>query len=148
MAIPMDGENMNGKQWIFVDTSAFKAVFDRGDDFHQKALHFWETARKERKIWITSNFILDETYTLIRVRMGKKAWLGFYQDLLESGAMIRIFRITVGDEKEALRYFENLPGKDLSFTDCTSFALMRRLDLKEVFAFDEHFPKAGFNLLP
>jgi len=35
-------------------------------------------------------------------------------------------------------------GKDFSFTDCTSFAVMRQLGITTAFAFDEHFEQFGF----
>ena len=39
--------------------------------------------------------------------------------------------------------------KTFSFTDCTSFALMERIGVTEVFAFDEHFKQYGnFIVLP
>jgi|LGVF01.1.fsa_nt_gb hypothetical protein len=33
--------------------------------------------------------------------------------------------------------------KNFGFTDCTSFALMKRIVITEVFAFDEHFKQYG-----
>lgn len=144
----MDKGNMNGRGVIFGDTSAFKAVFDSDDDFHGKAIAFWEDIKEERKIILTSNFILDELFTLVRSHLGKAAVLRLRQDLLESPEQLKVIRITIKDELSAWKYFENLPGRKLSFTDCTSFALMKRLGLKEVFAFDDHFGKAGFSLRP
>ncbi len=35
-----------------------------------------------------------------------------------------------------------------SFTDCTSFVIMRQLEVKEAFAFDRNFAEAGFTKLP
>ena len=35
-----------------------------------------------------------------------------------------------------------------SFTDCTSYAVMKRLNISEVFAFDHHFEQMGFVRLP
>ena len=40
--------------------------------------------------------------------------------------------------------FKRFADKEFSFTDCTSFVLMRRLGLHEALAFDGHFTQAGF----
>lgn len=136
------------KKAIFVDTSAFKALFDFSDEFHKKAENFFKKIKKEKIVLITSNFILDETYTLIRVRMGKPAALQFHQDLINSFSVLKVKRITLSDEQKAWRYFAKLPGRGMSFTDCTSFALMKRLGIKNAFTFDNDFAKAGFKILP
>jgi predicted nucleic acid-binding protein len=39
--------------------------------------------------------------------------------------------------------FRQYEDKGFSFTDCTSFALMERLDINTVFAFDDHFVQYG-----
>jgi hypothetical protein len=38
--------------------------------------------------------------------------------------------------------------KDYSFTDCTSFVVMRELRLREALTTDRHFRQAGFQVLP
>jgi predicted nucleic acid-binding protein len=35
-------------------------------------------------------------------------------------------------------------AKEWSFTDCTSYAVMKQLGITEVFAFDHHFTQMGF----
>lgn len=140
--------NGNSSKFILVDTSALKALFDAADDFHSSAFSFWKQIKDKKQIVVLSNFILDETYTLIRSRMGKAASCQFREDLLGSIKAIKIVRITIDDEKEAWKYFETLPDRKLSFTDCTSFAVMKRLGLKKVFTFDKHFAKADFKVLP
>jgi predicted nucleic acid-binding protein len=37
--------------------------------------------------------------------------------------------------------------KGLSFTDCTSFVVMRELKLREALTTDHHFAQAGFTLV-
>lgn len=133
---------------VFVDTSAFKALVDSSDDFHQEALKFWDhLSQAQRSIW-TTNYILDETYTLLRARLGKEAAFNFRKQLFASWGFKRPQRVLVRDELEAWKYFVKLLGRGTSFTDCTSFAVMKRLGLKEVFTFDRDFARAGFRVLP
>ena len=67
--------------------------------------------------------------------------------LLESGAA-EIIRITVVDEQAAWDLFLDRQDKEYSFTDCTSFALMRRLRLGRAIAVDEDFAREGFDVAP
>ena len=131
---------------VFIDTSAFKALFDFGDEFHEKSVKILESCQKAEKLLITSNFILDETFTLFRAFLGKPAAVEFKKDLIELKS-VSLKRIFLKDEIAAWKFFVNLPGRGVSFTDCTSFALMKRLGVKEVFAFDEDFKKAGFTII-
>jgi len=48
----------------------------------------------------------------------------------------------------ALELFERHQDKRWSFTDCTSFVVMRDLGTTEAFAFDRNFEEAGFTRLP
>jgi len=38
--------------------------------------------------------------------------------------------------------------KSFSFTDCTSFTIMRELHIRKVLTGDRHFREAGFEILP
>ena len=94
---------------------------------------------------VTSNYVLDETFTLLRARLGVKTADTFRQSLIQSTQAVKIIRVSVADEAQAWQWF----GKDwtkLSFTDCVSFALMRRLRIARVVSFDEHFRRAGLRI--
>ena len=52
---------------------------------------------------------------------------------------IKIQRVTQELESAAKAIFRRFEDKRLSFTDCTSFALINHLGLDAVLAFDEHF---------
>lgn len=133
---------------IFIDSAAFKAVFDAKDDFHYPAWRYWnEDVSTSRKL-ITTNFILDESLTLFRAHLGKQYALELYKNILGNHDKILLERITQVDELDAWSYFEKLPGRGISFTDCTSFAVMKRLGIKQAFTFDEDFEKAGFEVVP
>jgi hypothetical protein len=55
---------------IFVDTSAFLAIENRRDSYHSKAIRFRDSCLKAGSVLVTSDYVLDETYTILRVRAG------------------------------------------------------------------------------
>jgi predicted nucleic acid-binding protein len=50
--------------------------------------------------------------------------------------------------EKGLAIFRGFKDRAWSFTDCTSFALMKQLGVNDSFAFDEHFKQAGFTVFP
>ena len=131
---------------VFVDTSAFKAVLDEKDDFHLIATRVWADLLKKDTLLVTSNFIVDETLTLIRIRCGLAKAKEFKEKIINSLKSLKIVRVMSIDERNAWHWFIN-EWKDLSFTDCVSFAVMERLGLEKVASFDQHFAKAGFKIV-
>ena len=129
---------------IFIDTSAFKALVDPKDDFHKVVKQIWSKLQKEDATLVTTNYILDESFTLMRARCGVKVVDAFRQILARS-PNIKIVRVTAADEAKAWNWFMKDWSK-LSFTDCVSFAVMKRLRLQRVVSFDDHFKRAGFHL--
>jgi len=128
---------------IFIDSSFFKAIIDSKDEFHKDSQIIWEKLEKERTTLVTSNYVLDESFTLIRIRCGLKVVDRFRKDLAESAQFLKIVRATVADEANAWKWFLKDWSK-LSFTDCVSFAIMERLHLIRACTFDGHFARAGF----
>jgi predicted nucleic acid-binding protein len=132
---------------IFVDTGAFIARYVRRDGHHTRARRVWTEIEKLRNACFTSNFVLDETFTLL----GRQTSYSFAAEraraLLGSKALT-ILRPDAEDELAALDLFARFADQEVSFTDCTSFALMRRHRLSRAFTFDRHFVAAGFEVLP
>lgn len=131
---------------VFVDTSWFKAFADPEDDFHHRAKIQFEKMRQSKTKLITTNYVLDESFTLIRVRIHLQSAMDFRKLLIDMREMLKIVRVFSQDDAKAWEWFPKNWSK-LSFTDCTSFAVMQRLDLKDVATFDDHFSRAGFNML-
>ena len=65
-----------------------------------------------------------------------------------TSSTLEILRPSPEDELAALDLFEKFADQEVSFTDCISFVLMRRRQIKRVFSFDRHFRHAGFTLWP
>lgn len=131
------------KAAVFVDTSAFKALVDPDDDFHEAAVEKWDYMTRKGIKSVTSNFILDESYTLIRTKCNLKVCKTFRTMLSDSTQRIKVMRTSLDDELSAWDWFD-LDWSGLSFTDCTCFSMMKRLGLSTFFGFDKHFERAGF----
>lgn len=131
---------------IFTDTSFFKAIIDPKDEFHQDAKKIEQKINDEQIKLITSNYILDESFTLIKTRCGLAIVDEFRKYLTEISSILKIIRVTVADEAGAWEWFLKDWSK-LSFTDCVSFALMKRLELTKVATFDADFKRAGFEIV-
>jgi len=130
---------------IFVDTSAWYALLDRNDRNHAHAVRF---AEGSRDLLLTSTYILDETVTLVRKHLGHAIAVRF-GDRLWNEEIARLVRVSPEDELRAWTIFARHTDKGFSYTDCTSFALMERLQIDAAFAFDSHFAQYGrFSCLP
>jgi uncharacterized protein len=131
---------------IFIDTGAFVARYLQNDQHHGSAVAVWEELRVSHENCLTSNFVLDETFTLL----GRRAGYGFAvqraKNIYASQALT-ICRPDRRDEINALRFFSKFADQQVSFTDCISIILMKREKINRVFSFDRHFELAGFHVV-
>ena len=129
---------------VFVDTGAWYAYINARDPDHSKMKEFLQSFPGRL---ITSNYVFDETVTLVLARLGHRTAVRVGGVLLDSG-VVELLRVNAADERSAWKLFQDRSDKTYSFTDCTSFAVMRRLDLFEALTLDEHFAQEGFKALP
>lgn len=122
---------------VFIDTSAFCALSIPKDKHNLKAKLIIQSLLKEKVIFCTSNYILDETYTLLKSRADHQTAVKFLQTIEGSG--IEILSVAKAIENKAKKIFIKYPDPKLSYTDCTSFALIDEHQILYVLAFDEHF---------
>lgn len=85
--------------------------------------------------------------TLTRARLGHRRAVAVGRTLLDE-AIVELLRVTSPDERAAWALFERRPDKAYSFTDCTSFVLMRRERIVQAVALDAHFSQEGFAVIP
>lgn len=130
---------------LFVDTSAWLALNDKNDQYHSKAITKSLEIKKQKIELITSEYIFDESITLIRHRISHKSAIIFGDSLLNSN-IICIADVTEEVRFKAWEMFKEYEDKEFSFTDCTSFVLMKNLRLQKAFTFDEHFKQMGITI--
>jgi predicted nucleic acid-binding protein len=132
---------------IFLDTGAFLGWYKKSDQYHKQARSVWLTLEAEKRPLYTSNFVLDETLTLLG-RRTSYPFAAEQGEALYTSSLLTILRPSVTDELASLELFEKYADQEMSFTDCVSFTLMRRVGLTRVFTFDKHFRWAGFEVTP
>ena len=126
---------------IFIDTGAFLARHLAQDANHEKAVSIWKTL--QGKSLFTSSHVLDETWTLLGRRAGH-AFAAERALKVYTAPTLEIVYSTRDDELDAIQLFRKYADQRVSFTDCVSFVLMRRLRIRKAFTFERHFVLAGF----
>ncbi len=129
---------------ILIDTSAFLALLDKNDAFHQRATKEWATLLYEGNSCVTNNYVLLESIAIIQRRLGVKA----VQELSEN--VLPHIQVDWIDEFKHENDFGSLLSanrRNLSLVDISAFATMRRLGISKVFTFDHHFAEEGFEVL-
>jgi predicted nucleic acid-binding protein len=131
---------------VFVDTSGWVALKHKGDTFWKAATALNRALLTGGVRYVTSNFVLDETYTLLLYRAGHHVAVEF-GDEIRASRLVSVVRIGTDWEEEAWRLFRRYNDKAFSYTDCTSFVVMRHYGISEAFTNDHHFEQAGYKRL-
>ena len=133
---------------LFVDTSGFYALLTRNDRAHESMLAFLDAAQKGLQSWITTDYILDETATLLMAR-GHAHLAEVILDLPEKSQALAVEWMDADRFSRTRSIFRKYLDQGLSFTDSFSFCVMSEYGLRKVLTKDRHFEIAGFNrLLP
>jgi predicted nucleic acid-binding protein len=125
---------------VFIDTGIFVALHNADDELHLRSKELMKHALKSDfgRIF-TSDYVIDEAITTALVRTKK-------HDLaIDLGTYIitspRITKICLDEEsfEKAWKKFKTLKDKPLSFTDCSSIALIELKGIKQIMSFDSGF---------
>ncbi len=131
---------------VFVDTAGFLALWDAGDQHHATALRLQQELIRKNRRFLTTEYVADETITLLLVRHSHRAAMDFL-DTIERSEALRLEWIDPARFHAAANWFRKHGDKQWSFTDCISFAVMRELRVRDAFTTDHHFQQAGFTPL-
>lgn len=123
------------------------ACADEADPLHREAAAARDAWLEKGGILVTTDYVADETLTLLRVRLGLDAAEAWWHQV-EGSSRVRWEFIDLARAEKARAFFFRYRDKPFSFTDCTSFAVMRELRIREVLTTDRHFAQAGFTVRP
>ena len=130
---------------IFVDTSAFLAILNENDQYHQPAKQIWTEILLSDAVLFSSNYVLLETTALLQHRFGIEA-LRLFENNVQP--VIELIWIDEPVHKPGRSILLAANRRNLSLVDCTSFEIMRKTKLEKVFSFDPHFSEQGFIRVP
>jgi predicted nucleic acid-binding protein len=132
-----------------MDTWAWLALRDQREARHPEVAHLYSQIRAQGGAVYTTDFVLDETYTLLFKRLPfTQAWSSvvILDRSAEAGYLI-LEHITPArfEAAKSLRLkYDDKP--DISFTDLTSMAVMAELGISQIVTGDAHFLHVGMGI--
>ena len=127
---------------VFVDTSALYALLDGDDAGHERALRGSERILGEDLL--THSYVVVETVSLVRRRLGAEAAARLIDDMLPA---LKIADVDEALRGRALAAFRAAVSSNVSLVDRTSFEYMRGLGISRAYALDADFEGEGFELV-
>jgi predicted nucleic acid-binding protein len=130
----------------FVDTGVLVAFSNIKDKNHARAVELLQRAGQgEYGAIFSSEYVFDETVTLALMRTKNVSIALSAGELLlgnpEKGIPCLVELLHVDDEifSASWEFFKRYAAKGLSFTDCTTVALMKHLKIDNLLSFDSSF---------
>jgi len=131
---------------VFMDSSGFLALWDAADEYHAASTRLQNELAGKNRRFVTSDYVVDETTTLLLMRHSHAAAADFLS-AIQNSESIRVEWVGADRFHSAAALFRRHEDKEWSFTDCASFTLMRELRIRDAFTTDHHFRQAGFAAL-
>ena len=127
----------------FLDTSGFYALLVAEDAKHGQAKGWLTAAESAQSRSVTTDYVLDETATLMKAKGHGHLLKGFFERV-EGSEVIRVEWTDASRFRRAKEFFLRHDDHGYSFTDCVSFIVMKEFSLHEALTKDKHFREAGF----
>ena len=130
---------------IFLDTSGLIALSDENDKNHIRAKAYLKEKVQKGARFVVCKNILSEYIDGVTKRIGKEKGIEELDSIYNSELLV-IETFSETDWDKALRYFRKYRDQQIDLTDCLSFVIMERLDMKTAFTFDNDFKTHGFDV--
>jgi uncharacterized protein len=104
-------------------------------------LNAWEVGNENADGFVTTNYVALESVSVGRRRWGLRAVTTLVEDFLP---LVDLLWVGEDDHAAAVDSLLTSKRRQFSLVDCVSFAVMRRLGIREYLALDPHFAEQGF----
>ncbi len=128
---------------IFIDTGGWVGLFNKRDKFHQGASQIYKKIKANKLEIYTSDYIIDETVTLIKSHSNSDAAINAGNALMRS-QLVNIINVDANIFNKTWLNFQKYKDKDYSFTDVSTISIMHELKIIHLFAFDDNLINFGF----
>jgi uncharacterized protein len=132
---------------IFLDTWAWIALADKSDPYHRKAKALHKKLSRERRKYVTTDYVLGEAITYLYDAIGPTAAQGFINTIFAAADTGKYHLVHTSPDqfRRAWQLRQKFLDKpDISFTDFTSMVIMQDLGITDIFTGDAHFQHVGF----
>lgn len=125
---------------VFIDTNIFAAAKLKNDVDHKQGKKLLEDALfgKYDQVY-TSDYIFDEVMTLLIMRTQNHKLTYEYGNSILLSDIIEIIKVNDDIFESSWKKFCKFKDKILSFTDCTTVAIIDELKIDMIMSFDKHF---------
>lgn len=137
---------MSTENVTFLDTGGLFALLSTTDEDHDRGRRWAKGLRGGQALCVTTDYIVDETAVLLVTRRVRHALPELFAIVADSG-FCRIEWIGPERFARARDLMLSHTDKTYSFTDCTSFVVMRDLGIRRALTKDRHFEQAGFEAI-
>jgi uncharacterized protein len=130
----------------FVDTAYIYALFNKRDQWHDKAVEWQRQVALENRRLLTTQFILTEIADgLSPLKSRQNAAIIIHA--LENSELVEVIPVSSELFNKGLNLYESRLDKSWGLTDCISFVVMGEHNLSEALTTDDHFRQAGYRAL-
>ncbi len=146
---------------MLVDATAFMALFDRRDQYHEQAIAFRDSFLLRYDIRLfTTNYVHAEVMshlTHLPVEVVRRVDTLIRIQRADDPLKIKLLQVNPTTVEKAIQIYFKYIEQDFSLTDCTCFVLMQENGIPAAFSFDEDYKiytyrqghqKGGFWKLP
>lgn len=131
---------------VFVDASAFVAVINKIDVWHERALQLHNELNRRKSPLVTSDWVLSEFLASASRPKGRIVAAGMIAALFSS-SRTTIIEATRTGWNEAFQMFSSYQDKSWSLVDCSSMLICRDRGISRVFTSDRHSIQFGLEIL-
>jgi len=136
---------------LFIDTWGWFQILSPRESKHDEVVQYFDAFLRRGGQAYTTDYVLDETLTLLFSRLAFQKALSRYEIIAEAReeAFLRVEWIGPARFEKGLQLRRKYDDKpNISFTDLTSMAVMDEMGLRDVLTGDAHFRHVGMDFRP